>query len=251
MNWSIRKSHLSFESLTSLSVPHAITTREWESLNPFVGYQGLTRLESGIAVSDGSSAGTHVVFAEQVHGADIHRCVVTDAGSIRFSVDGLVSTTPEVLLAVYVADCFPILMYDRAAGSVGAIHAGRRGLIAGVIQSAVSRLEDMSNGSPDIYVGIGPGLRVCCYEIQSDIFPELDEAGWSDYVEERDSKYYLDISRACLNILLSSGISLDRIEDMNICTACRGDLLYSSRRRTQSDERGASFAGLIACPARS
>jgi len=243
---TILKPHLTFKSLSEHNVFHGITTRAWDSLNPFVGYNGIDRLARGLALSDQSPLLDHIVYAEQIHGSRVHRCVAPDAGSIRLSVDGLVSSEPSLILAVYVADCIPVLLYDTVTGAVAVLHAGRRGLLAGLIANAVAALGRYYGAeSSNLVAGMGPGLRSCCYRIQEDIFPELETGGWMQYVENRDGQLFLDLHRACRADLLACGIPDNCIEDMGLCTSCRTDLFFSARKRTEADERGASFAAII------
>lgn len=238
-------SALRFENLTKLGVPHCLTTRQWGSINPFVGYESLSRLEQGLGISPGSLA-THIVFAEEVHGAATHTCVAVDGGSIRLGVDGLLSNNPALLLAIYMADCFPLFLYDPVQNGVAALHVGRRGALEGLIQAGLMAMKEIYGSQPkDVVAALGPGLRSCCYVVKEDIFPELRAAGWMDFLERRDGQYFLDLPTGCKTILTRSGVRPESVEDIGLCTACRADILFSARRRTSTEERGSSFCALI------
>lgn len=245
MNWTFSAPHLSFQNLSALNVPHCITTREWGSLNPFVGYQGLSRLAQGIGVAPGELL-HHVVYAEQIHSAGVHCCHASDAGSIRLGVDGLAGTDPGLLLTVYVADCLPVLIYDPVRNAAAALHAGRRGVLDGILDKGIIELGRSYGSKPEnLRVGLGPGLRSCCYEIREDIFPELEAGHCMQCVGRRDHGYYLDLPQACIARLQERGVSRDNIEDMDLCTACHREVLFSARRRTDVEEPGSAFAAMI------
>ena len=238
---------LHFKNLVRLQVPHCITTRQWQSINPFVGYKSLHRLGQGLNVHPNLLA-TRIIFAEEVHGPNTHWCVETDGGSVRLQVDGLISREPA-LLAIYAADCVPVLVYDPLQNAVAALHVGRRGAIAGIIEAGIGAMVGRYGSKPEtLVVGMGPCLRSCCYEVQEDIFPELEAAGWMKFLEEREGNYYLDLPEACKMILKSCGVSSNLVEDLEICTSCSSDILFSARRRTTDEERGSSICALISVP---
>ena len=80
--------------------------------------------------------------------------------------------SPGVVLAVLTADCAPVLLADPAAGVVGAVHAGWRGLAAGVVEAGVAAMAELG-ADPGACVGlVGPAVGGCCYEVG----PEVREA---------------------------------------------------------------------------
>jgi purine-nucleoside/S-methyl-5'-thioadenosine phosphorylase / adenosine deaminase len=251
MEWHAHLPHLRFEALAAHNVPHAITTREWGSLNPFVSYEVERRLQAAITSAPNPPLGKRLVIAEEVHGADAHVCSPTDGGSIRLGVDGLISNDPSLILMVYASDCVPLLFFDPVQNVVAALHGGRRSLIKGLIAKTASLMEDRyGSAMGDVLVGIGPALRVCCYEIQKDIFPDLEAAGWMDFVTDKNGSLRLDMIAGCKSLLLSSGMAEEHIEDSRLCTVDDSLRFFSSRNRLAADERSASFAALISVPDR-
>lgn len=105
---------------------------------------------------------SHLLFMNQVHGADV---VVADgpwSGEPQ-AADGVVTATPGLAPVVLVADCTPILLADPEAGVVGAVHAGRPGLAAGVVDAAVSAARDL--GARRLSAAVGPSVCGRCYEV--------------------------------------------------------------------------------------
>ena len=101
----------------------------------------------------------------QVHG---NRCIVIDADSDladRPEADALATATPGVLLGILTADCIPILFADRAAGVVGAAHAGWKGAIAGVAESTIEAMEGLGARRETIAAAIGPCIGRASYEV--------------------------------------------------------------------------------------
>lgn len=79
--------------------------------------------------------------------------------------DALVTALPEVPLGVRVADCVPVLLADAEAGVIGAAHAGRRGLLAGVLAATAARMREL--GATRIRAWVGPHICGDCYEVPS------------------------------------------------------------------------------------
>ncbi|MGB3685909.1 MAG: polyphenol oxidase family protein [Ornithinimicrobium sp.] len=103
-------------------------------------------------------------FMRQVHGCDVaivhgpSRDVADDP-----TCDAMVTSDPSIALAVLVADCTPILLWDAAAGWVGAVHAGRAGFVGGAVASCVARLR--GDGANDLHALVGPSICGRCYEV--------------------------------------------------------------------------------------
>jgi len=104
-------------------------------------------------------------WLRQVHGADV--VVVTRPGEhAGAAADAAVTATPGAVVAVQTADCAPILL--SGDGVIGVVHAGWRGLVAGVIEAAASAMADLGGAPTDAL--LGPHIRPRCYEfIGSDL----------------------------------------------------------------------------------
>lgn len=107
----------------------------------------------------------NLIFAEQVHGKKVYFCPPKIGGYIKLGVDGLISETTGQILVIYTADCLPILIYDPKRKRIGAIHAGKKGLIKGIIENAVATFKA---DPASLIIGIGPHIRSCCYDLKED-----------------------------------------------------------------------------------
>jgi YfiH family protein len=104
----------------------------------------------------------HLLFMSQCHGSEIALVEGPWRGDPP-AVDALVTTSTDVALAVMVADCTPVLLVDRAAGVAAAVHAGRPGMMQGVVGRAVDAMSDL--GARSISAVVGPSVCGRCYEV--------------------------------------------------------------------------------------
>lgn len=120
-------------------------------------------------------AGTWVAWSSQVHGSDV-RVLTGRPGDGRTSVgrfDALVSTTLEAGVGVLVADCVPVLLADPEARVVAAVHAGRRGLVAGVVQAALAAMTARGADVARVRAAIGPAISGPRYEVPEELRREV------------------------------------------------------------------------------
>src|SRR5690606_959648 len=86
-------------------------------------------------------------------------------GDGRPGVDGVVTARPGLALAVLTADCTPVLLADPVAGVVGAAHAGRPGLLAGVAERTVRAMVRLGAEPERMLARTGPAVCGRCYEV--------------------------------------------------------------------------------------
>ncbi|UFN45538.1 polyphenol oxidase family protein [Nocardioides okcheonensis] len=115
------------------------------------------------------ATGATPVLMRQVHGADV--VVVAAPSTTPPACDALVTSRPAVALLARAADCVPVLLADPASGWVGAAHAGRPGLAAGVVPATVAALRD--EGADPRVAWIGPHVCGSCYEVPADLQDEV------------------------------------------------------------------------------
>src|SRR5262249_52897146 len=96
--------------------------------------------------------------------------------------DGLITNVPGIALAVQTADCFPVLLVDKANKVAGAFHAGWRGTVSRIAEKGVGVMRREFRSRPkDIYAAIGPGIQQCCYEVGEEVRQEFEsQFEWSD-----------------------------------------------------------------------
>ena len=124
----------------------------------------------------GHETGSRPQLMRQVHGAQVSR--VGGAHPTRGWVDGeppeadaLVSSEAGVALLTRAADCVPVLLADAAAGVIGAVHAGRPGVVVGVVSAAIAQMREL--GAADLTAWIGPHVCGSCYEVPEELRAEV------------------------------------------------------------------------------
>jgi len=119
---------------------------------------------------------TDLVFATQVHGAVAQ--VVTSAdrgrgaaapGDTVGAADALVTSDPGIVLAVLVADCVPIVLYDPRARVLACVHAGWRGTVAGAAGAALAVMQALGARPGDVHAGLGPAIGPDRYQVGAEV----------------------------------------------------------------------------------
>jgi polyphenol oxidase len=116
------------------------------------------------------------VFADQVHGRRAEIVSAADrgrgtlaAGDAVGPADALVTAEPGTVLAILVADCVPIVLYDPAAHVLACVHAGWRGTVAGAAQAALAAMGSLGTQPRDVVAGIGPAIAPGSYQVGADV----------------------------------------------------------------------------------
>jgi polyphenol oxidase len=163
-------------------------------------------------------------MAWQRHGATVTRAQprgIVTPGTVYDHCDGLWSDEPGRAMLLLTADCMPIALArtDDARPAVGILHAGWRGLLAGIAAAGVRAI-----GGRAIAAAIGPSIGPCCYEVGEEVARPFREAFGEDVV--RESK--LDLWTSAERALRAAGA--DRVDRADLCTSCHADRFFSHRR---------------------
>ncbi|GGO87093.1 laccase domain protein [Nocardioides phosphati] len=171
---------------------------------------------------------------QQVHGAEV---ALADPGADAAPVcDAIVTDRTDVVLAVRVADCVPVLLADPAAGVVGAAHAGRLGVQQDVVGATVARMRDL--GARDVTAWVGPHVCGSCYEVPPAMQDEVAAAEPSTRSTTSWGTPALDLGAGVRAQLERAGVT---VELLGPCTL-ESDSLYSHRRDGAAAGR---LAGLV------
>lgn len=189
--------------------------------------ENLRRFSAAIGVE-------RVYQTSQVHGADVRTISPGDdpGAVVKDHADALVAHDPSTAVGVRVADCVPVLLHEGSTGVVAAVHAGWRGVVGGVVQSALAHLAIRARGARDIVAAIGPSIGPCCFEVGEDVATAIaDAAPGDDAVVLRDrAKPHVDLRRAVRLQLCALGVDDANIEDVPGCTKCDAERFFSHRR---------------------
>ena len=163
--------------------------------------------------------------SKQVHGAEV-RVVdeLPEPGAAAVEADGIATALEDVAAVVVTADCLPVALIAQEA--VAMIHAGWRGLAADVLRNGVTALRE-AGAADEIHVAIGPGIGVCCYEVNTWVHRAFMKYGRGT---ARLSNH-ANLKHIARLQLQASGIAPDHIHDVDICTMCAPRSLFHSHRR--------------------
>ncbi|MDT0569713.1 peptidoglycan editing factor PgeF [Streptomyces sp. DSM 3412] len=185
-----------------------------------------------------------VVWMNQVHGADV---AVVDgpwgsgSGSDSIpSVDAIVTTRRGLALAVLTADCVPVLLTDPVAGVAAAAHAGRPGMIAGVVPAAVRAMTELGADPARIVARTGPAVCGRCYEVPEAMRAEVATVEPAAYAETSWGTPAVDVCAGVHAQLKRLGVH-DR-EQSPVCTLESRD--HFSYRRDGATGRLAGYVWL-------
>jgi polyphenol oxidase len=188
------------------------------------------------ALADGRPL-RRLVGVDQVHGADVRLVDESNLDDPQVRVaDALVTRLPQVALMVRVADCLPVLLADPVAGVVGAAHAGRQGLAAGVVPRTVDAMLDL--GATRIRAWVGPHVCGRCYEVPDELRTQVAATVPGTYAETSWGTPALDLGAGVAAQLAALGV---QSQDVSRCTL-EDDDLFSYRRQ---GERSGRLAGLV------
>lgn len=193
------------------------------------------RAENLRRVLDDFAPGDRLADLHQVHGAEV---VLVGPASCagRPRADGLVTSTPGIVLLVRAADCVPVLLADPGAGVIGAAHAGRPGLAAGVVPAVVARMRDL--GARHITAWIGPHVCGACYEVPLELQAEIGAIEPDSVASTSWGTPSLDLGAG-----VRAQLARDEIAVIDVSRCTRESLdLFSHRRDGQAAGRQ---AGLI------
>ena len=180
------------------------------------------------------------VHGRQVHGNTVIVASREDAHGIAersaLEADGYVTNLPGLPLAVFTADCTPLLMQEPEAGVVAAVHCGWRSTAADIEAEAVGKMRLLGADVKKIRAAIGPCIRKCCFQTGPEVVEamktlldgEIDGLFEPDPAQER--KYLLDLPGVVKRRLIRLGVSPEHIEDAGECTKCHPERYWSHRR---------------------
>ncbi|MEU0116900.1 peptidoglycan editing factor PgeF [Streptomyces bobili] len=191
------------------------------------------------AKSLGLEAG-RVVWMNQVHGADV---AVVDGPWGEHpvpDVDAIVTTERGLALAVLTADCTPVLLADPVAGVVAAAHAGRPGMVAGIVPAAVRAMVGLGAEPSRIVARTGPAVCGRCYEVPETMRAEVAAVEPAAHAETSWGTSAVDVTAGVHAQLDRLGVH-DR-EQSPVCTRESKD--HFSYRRDRATGRLAGYVWL-------
>ncbi len=136
--------------------------------------------------------------------------------------DGLVTTTPGLVLAVLAADCVPVVLHDPVAGVLACVHAGWRGTVRGATPAAVTAMRRLGGDPRNVVVGVGPSITPDRYQVGAEVVDAVRAAlgGRADAVLRPDGlgKWTFDVAGANTLQLVAAGVPENQIHRTGLGT---------------------------------
>jgi YfiH family protein len=228
--------------LDAIGVPHAFSTRAggvspapFDSLNLGIARDAAQK-DSAANVEENyrrlvaaiGCAGRGRCWVSQVHAADV--CTVRPGAPFANGpdADALVTDDPGRVVSIKYADCVPILLATADGRAVAAVHAGWRGLVAGVIGAAIHRLRQLHDA--EVVAAVGPCIGQDAFEVGPEVAGEFRRVlgDRAPIRAGRANRFHPDLARATRMLLDDAGVT--RIDAADQCTASNPGDYYSHRR---------------------
>ena len=215
--------------LAALGVPHGVSLRTLGDMKSAACRER--------ALARGGLAGRTPRLLHQVHGKKVIAIsaapsasqsaegTAREEDSIR--ADGWVSTVSGLPVAVYVADCLPIFLWDARLEAVAVLHAGWRGLAAGMPQAAVSTLRSLGFDAGRLCAAIGPHAGPCCYRVGPELLRHFRA---ESFVDDGEGGLRLDLGAEAKARFVEAGLAAGNVRVCRDCTLCSADDFFSFRR---------------------
>jgi hypothetical protein len=190
-----------------------------------------------------------LVFPRQTH----TNCVaeITDIpGNEIKETDALVTNQPGICLCVQTADCVPILLFDPKNNVIAAVHAGWRGTVKKIAETAVLKMVQKYGTSPgNIVAAIGPSISPDIYEVGNEVVKEvrksIPNAGILIH-KNSSGKYHVNLWEANRQVLLENRLNEKNIEILGECSFTNDSKYFSARK--EGIETGRMVSGIMILP---
>ena len=184
-----------------------------------------------IAFSFTEFKGLPIQYMNQVHGTSV-RVIKEFSDEPIPNTDALFTKSNKVSLAIMSADCLPIALANAEGTEIALLHAGWRGLSAGIIQKSLKKFNLENN---DLKAWLAPCISQNKYEVGKDVyktFMDLDEESKKNFKEVNSEKWMFDLKAEAARVLKKFKV---QVSQSNYCTYTDDDLFYSYRRNKTNE----------------
>lgn len=182
-----------------------------------------------------------MAWSKQVH-TDQVRLATKPGGAEGY--DALVTNVPGILLAVSVADCTPILIYDPKNNAIAAVHSGWPGTVARLVEKTLLRMAvEFGTRGEDCFAYVGTCIDECSFEVGDEVAVQFD-AGFKQFDIGR-GKFLVDLKNANKAQLLAFGIPENHIETSPYSTVLNNEDYFSHRKEKGTTGRMLAAIGML------
>lgn len=182
-----------------------------------------------------------VATAHQVHGSDV--LTVSQPGRYD-GYDALITDRPGILLAVTIADCTPILLFDPQHQAVAAIHAGWRGTAGRIVNKTLDAMQQKFGTNPaDCYAYVGTCIDECSFEVGAEVAEQFSDPHKQS--APTAGKYLVNLKKANFDQLLSSGVQKTHVQISVYSTVLHNPSYFSYRHENGQTGRMLACIGIV------
>lgn len=172
-----------------------------------------------------------IAWLKQVHGREI---AVVASGGFAGEYDGLITRAPGLALAIQVADCAAVLLFEKQQKIIAAVHAGWRGAAAGIVPEVLTKIAAEGGKPENILAFISPCISAEKFEIGHEVAEQFPDE-FVDYISF--AKPHLDLKGFLMHQLTGQGVLKANIERSLGCTVSDAESYYSYRREKEASGR--------------
>lgn len=181
---------------------------------------------------------SQAVFSHQIHDAQI---LLVDQPGDFTGFDAQITNQKNICLAVSIADCTPILIYDAKNEAIAAIHAGWKGTVATIVTKTLQAMQlNFGSQGKHCFAYIGTCISFENFEVNADVsdhfLPQFKQ------FDSLKNKYFVDLKAANKAQLLAFGLPEEHLEISEYCTVGNNDLFFS--HRFEKGNTGRMLAGI-------
>ena len=187
----------------------------------------------------------------QVHGTTVVQVTAENAAALQADpprADALITALRDQPLAILTADCYPVVIVDRATPAVALVHAGWRGTVGSIVwKTLLTMFETFGTRSEDCAAAIGPGIAGPCYEVGEDVrtaFVKGLPYGQDVLAPAGEFKWWADLREANRRQLLDGRLKPSQVDACPACTHCAREQFFSARRDKLQSGRQATVVML-------
>ncbi|MCB5261573.1 MAG: polyphenol oxidase family protein [Candidatus Cloacimonetes bacterium] len=218
--------------------------------NKELDYRSLMRQQKGVSIDGKSILPVQMVICEQTHSSVVHICGDEDSGA-GFGAhaqiplaDGFATNIADQYLLIRTADCYPVLLYEKDAKAIAAVHSGREGSRKNIVGRAVQILVEHFGCDPaNIIAHVGAGVCEEHYQVSEELYEAFNASLSADGFSACTTQHrHLNLRAVIFQQLLRAGLKYINIENVQICSYEHPD--YYSYRRDLGNNRQINLIGI-------
>lgn len=176
----------------------------------------------------------NLIIPRQTHSLNVAviDAIPFDADKLE-NVDALVTTLPNVAIAINTADCVPLVMVDEVAKVIAVAHSGWKGTVGKIASATIAKMVECGANPSRIKVAMGPCICGDCFEVGDEVVAQFVAQGFNApqiILNGYGAKSHIDLPQACRKSLIEEGVLDENISLPTECSRCNPQKFFSARR---------------------